>query len=118
MTRSNLLLLAAVLLAWIVNRFLKATGLSIFDRLLGGVFGLLRGGAICLALLTAVIAWSPRDQHSAAPAAVVNSRIAPVLSKASRVAVGLAPMELKQSFQEGYALLQNAWKKVAGATGG
>jgi membrane protein required for colicin V production len=109
--------LASVTLSWAINKFLKATGLSTVDRLLGGVFGLLRGGAICLALLTAVIAWSPRGERAIAPAAVVNSQVAPALTEASRVAVGLAPMELKQSFQEGYGLLQNAWKKVAGGQG-
>ena len=109
--------LAGVLLSWIVNKLLKATGLSFVDRLLGAAFGLLRGGAVCMALLTAIIAWSPREEPSTAPAAVVNSQIAPALAEASRIAVGLAPMDLKQSFQEGYALLQKAWKKVAGGAG-
>lgn len=109
--------LAGTLVSWVVNKFLKATGLSIPDRLLGAVFGLIRGGAICLALLTAFIAWSPRDEHSTAPAAVVNSRLAPVLTEASRTAVSMAPMDLRQNFQEGYALLEKAWKKVARGEG-
>ena len=113
-----ILVFAAVVLAGsvtsrILNKFLKATGLSIPDRLLGAVFGLIRGGAICLALLTAFIAWSPHDEDAVAPAAVANSQIAPVLTEASRAAVSMAPMELRQSFQEGYALLDKAWKKVA-----
>ena len=113
-----ILVFAAVMLAgslvnWVLKKFLTATGLSIPDRLLGVVFGLIRGAAICLALMTAVIAWSPREEHATAPAAVVNSQIAPVLTEASKVAVSMAPMELRRNFQEGYALLEQAWKKVA-----
>ena len=106
-------MLAGSLVSWVLKKFVKATGLSVPDRLLGGVFGLIRGGAICLALMTAVIAWSPRAEHATAQAAVVNSQIAPVLTEASRTAVSMAPMELRQSFQEGYTLLEQAWKKVA-----
>ncbi len=106
-------LLAGALVSWVLSKFLKATGLSIPDRLLGALFGLVRGAAICLALMTAVVAWSPREGGATAPAAVVNSQIAPVLTEASKTAVSMAPMELKRSFQEGYALLEQAWKKVA-----
>jgi membrane protein required for colicin V production len=102
------------IVAWMISRFLKATGLSFLDRLMGGVFGLVRGAAICMALLTAYIAWSPHDEHATAPASVVNSQIAPALTEASRIAVSLAPMELKQSFREGEALLQKARTQVAG----
>ena len=101
------------LIGALINRFIKATGLTFFDRFLGAVFGFARGTAVCMALLTAYIAWSPGQDHSAAPAAVVNSQIAPVLTDASRIAVSLAPMELKQSFHEGLAWLQKARNNVA-----
>ena len=101
------------LIGALINRFIKATGLTFFDRFLGAVFGFARGAAVCMALLTAYIAWSPGQDHSAAPAAVVNSQIAPVLTDASRIAVSLAPMELKQSFHEGLAWLQKARNNVA-----
>lgn len=100
------------LLGWILNRFLKATGLSFLDRLLGGVFGLVRGTAICVAVLTAFIAWSSHTNPATVPRAVVNSQIAPAVTEASRIAVLLAPMELKQRFQEGLAWLQRARMKV------
>jgi membrane protein required for colicin V production len=106
--------LAGWLVAALINRFVKATGLTLFDRFLGAVFGLVRGAAVCIALLTAYIAWSPRVDQSAAPAAVVNSQIAPALTEASRIAVSLAPMELKQSFHEGLSWLQKARNNVAG----
>jgi membrane protein required for colicin V production len=105
---------AGWLIGALMNRFVKASGLTFFDRFLGAVFGLARGAAVCMALLTAYIAWSPRLQESVAPAAVLNSQLAPVLTEASRIAVSLAPMELKQSFHEGLAWLQKARNDVAG----
>lgn len=39
------------LLTWLLTRLVKGTGLSGTDRLLGFVFGLLRGLAVCLLLL-------------------------------------------------------------------
>lgn len=103
--------IAGWLIATLLNRFVKATGLSFVDRLLGGVFGLLRGAAICVALVTAYVSWTAHEARAAAPAAVLNSQIAPALTEASRIAVSLAPMELKQSFQDGLGWLQKARKK-------
>ncbi|MDD5300514.1 MAG: CvpA family protein [Gallionella sp.] len=38
-------------LAWLLSRLMKAVGLGWLDRLLGGLFGLLRGGFVVLALV-------------------------------------------------------------------
>lgn len=54
-------LLAWGLLARLVRLLLHATPLSLPDRLLGGLFGALRGGALLLAL-AAVLAWTPAAQ--------------------------------------------------------
>jgi membrane protein required for colicin V production len=86
----------------IVRRVVKAVGLSFFDRLLGAVFGLVRGVFIGVALLTAFIAFGPRSEPKTAPSAVVHSQIAPPLMKAASVVVDLAPAELKQNFREVY----------------
>jgi len=39
-------------LAWLISRLIKAIGLGWLDRVLGGIFGLLRGGLIVI-----VLAW-------------------------------------------------------------
>ena len=100
-------LLAGALLAWIVGRFLRTVGLSFFDRLLGAAFGLLRGLLITIAVLTAVMAFGPRSESSPVPEAMVHSRIAPYILEASRWFVAIAPMELKQSFQERYSQVRS-----------
>jgi membrane protein required for colicin V production len=101
------MVVAAVLLAGsiagaIVRNFVKAVGLSFFDRLLGAVFGLVRGALVCIALLMAWLAFGHGVDPKTAPSAVVHSQIAPYLMDASRVVVSLAPMDLKRSFREEY----------------
>ena len=102
------------LVAWIVGRFLRTVGLSFFDRLLGAAFGLLRGGMIAVALLTAFMAFGPHVGTDSAPPAVVHSKIAPYVLEASRVAVALAPPDLKQSFRKYYTKVKETLEKTTG----
>jgi membrane protein required for colicin V production len=95
----------------IVRRFVRGIGLSFFDRVLGAVFGLLRGLLIAVSLLTAYIAFGPHAETGAAPAAVIHSRIAPWLLEASRYFVAIAPMELKRSFRTQYSEIESALQK-------
>ena len=98
----TVLILGAIVGATI-RHFVKAVGLSFFDRLLGALFGLLRGALIAMALLTAYIAFGPRDDSKTAPAGVVHSQIAPPLMAAASVVVDVAPTDLKRNFREMYA---------------
>jgi membrane protein required for colicin V production len=110
------MLLGAIIGA-IVRKFLSVVGLSFFDRLLGAMFGLLRGAVVAVALLTAWIAFGPR----VAPAAMVHSQIAPYLMRASDLFVSIAPAELKNSFREVYHEARTQIKNIArpaGAGGG
>ncbi len=109
-----LLVFAAVtvlgsLVSLIVGRFLKVTGLSIFDHLLGAGFGLVRGIVVAVALLLALMAFTPGDK---APASVVNSRFAPYVADAARVAAAVAPKELKDGFRKTYAEAKGVWGKA------
>ncbi|HVW09353.1 MAG TPA: CvpA family protein [Bryobacteraceae bacterium] len=94
--------LVGAIVGAIVRKFLSAVGLSFFDRLLGALFGLLRGALIAVALLTAWIAFAPRGDSKSAPGAMVHSQIAPYLMKASSLFVSIAPAELRNSFREVY----------------
>ncbi len=102
------------LVSWIMGRFLRTVGLSFFDRLLGAVFGLIRGGLFAVALLTAFMAFGPHTATETAPSAVVHSKIAPYVLEASEVAVAIAPMDLKQSFRKYYNRVKDTLEKTAG----
>ena len=91
----------------IVGKFLKVTGLSFFDHLLGAVFGIVRGVLIAAAVIMAVLAFAPGDPP---PQAVVNSRLAPYAATTARIFVAMAPRELKDGFHKTYAEVLEAWK--------
>ena len=55
-------LIVSTLLGWIVSKLLAAVGLGPLDRLLGGVFGLLRGVVLLLAL-TLLVGLTPLRDH-------------------------------------------------------
>ena len=94
------------LVSFIVGKFLKVTGLSFFDHILGAGFGLLRGGLIGIALITAIMAFGPEGK---APGSVVNSRLAPYVIGGANVAAAMAPHELKEGFQKAYSQVKTAW---------
>jgi membrane protein required for colicin V production len=101
-------LLCGAMLSAIVNRFLRTIGLSFFDRLLGGLFGLARGLLIVMAMLTAFMAFGAHAGTDTTPSSVVNSKLAPYVLEASGFAVAIAPMDLKQSFRKYYSKVQTA----------
>ena len=101
----GVVLLGAVVSA-VVRKFLKVTGLSFFDKILGAGFGFLRGGLIGVALVMGAMAFSSGDQP---PSAVVGSRLAPYMIDGARVAVAVAPYELKQGFRKTYDQVKAAW---------
>jgi membrane protein required for colicin V production len=91
----------------VVGRFLKITGLSFFDHLLGAAFGVVRGVLISVALIMAIMAFSPTNHR---PDSVVNSRIAPYAVEAARAFAAMAPHELKEGFQKSYGDVKAAWE--------
>ena len=93
----------------IMGKFLRVTGLSIFDHVLVAVFGLVRGTLIAVALIMGLMAFSAADRP---PTAIVNSRAAPYVADAARVIVALAPYELKEGFRKTYAQAKSAWEKA------
>jgi membrane protein required for colicin V production len=102
-------LLAGHLVSYVVGRFLKVTGLSIFDHLFGTVFGAVRGILISVALIMAIMAFSQGDKP---PSSVVQSRTAPYMVDAARAFAAMAPHELKEGFRKTYALVKSAWEKA------
>ena len=104
----SVLLLGAVISA-IVGKFLKITGLSIFDHLLGAGFGLARGVLIAVALILGLMAFSPSGHP---PASVVHSRTAPYVVDAARLVASIAPHEVREGFRKSYGQVKLVWEKA------
>jgi membrane protein required for colicin V production len=95
----------------VIRRFVKTVGLSWFDRLLGAVFGLVRGTLMSVAVITALVAFAPTVAADSAPAAVAQSRIAPYVVRGASYLVALAPRELKDGFYSRYSQLKSFWQR-------
>jgi membrane protein required for colicin V production len=100
-------LLLGHLVSYVVGKFLKVTGLSIVDHLLGAGFGVVRGALIGVALLMALMAFRDGDRP---PPMVVNSRLAPYVAGAAQLFADVAPHELKEGFRKTYGEVKSAWR--------
>jgi membrane protein required for colicin V production len=98
-------IILGIIIAFIINRFLKAASLKWIDRILGGIFGFLRGWAISSILALALIAFPLRENMMA------QSRLAPFLMAGARMAVLLVPQNLKVKFSEQYNKVLQTWNE-------
>jgi membrane protein required for colicin V production len=88
-----------------IARFgMKEAGLRWFDRVLGGMFGLLRGVLIVMISLLALASFSP------GATLLARSRTAPYLLVLARAAVWVAPSQVRQQFHAGMAAIANIRK--------
>ncbi|MGA3259570.1 MAG: CvpA family protein [Bryobacteraceae bacterium] len=99
-------LLVGALVGFVVGKFLRVTGLSFFDHLLGAGFGVLRAALISVVLVSGLMAFSHGDTP---PAAVENSRLAPYLVGAANLAADMAPHEFKEGFRKAYGQVKQTW---------
>lgn len=97
------ILLAAGLIMFIVDRILKFTHLKWIDRLLGGLFGLLRGWLVCAVIVLAMTAcgWQVTRLR--------ESLLAPYLLMTARAAVLLVPATFRRDFETTYQQIYRGW---------
>lgn len=103
-------LLLGSLVGRLLSRILKGAGLSFFDRVLGGVFGAVRGLLLSIALVMAIMAFTPGASAGSPPHAVVHSRFSPYVIDAASVCARIAPYELKTGFRKSYAQVKGVWR--------
>jgi membrane protein required for colicin V production len=107
-----LIFFAIVLLFGVAARIarwvMKEAGLSGFDRFLGALLGLLRGGLMVAIILMGMTAFQPASQL------LQNSQLAPYFLVVGRAAIWLAPSELRARFYEGLSLIHQAPQKLSG----
>ena len=103
------ILLLGAIAGHIVSRLLKTVGLTWLDRILGGMFGAVRGILICVVLVMALVAFSPGPAGAGAPRSVVGSRLAPYVIGTAKVIVSIAPHEMKDGFRAHYEQVRQAW---------
>ncbi len=103
------ILLLGAIAGRIVSRVLKTVGLSWLDRILGAMFGAVRGILICVVLVMALVAFSPGPLGAGPPSSVVGSHLAPYVIGASKMIVSIAPHEMKDGFHSHYDQVRQSW---------
>ena len=96
---------AVLILAGIAGRItrwlVKEAGLSFFDRALGALLGLLRGGLVVAIVLMSMAAFTPTSKW------LENSSLAPYFLVVGRAAIWVSPAELRGRFYQGLDLLRS-----------
>jgi membrane protein required for colicin V production len=79
---------------------MSEVGLRWFDRVLGGLFGVIRGALIVTVLVMAMASFGPGSKRLA------DSRLGPYFLVIGRGAVWVAPYELRAKFRQGLDALR------------
>jgi len=101
-----IIFLAVVIVAGILGRIvrwaMKEAGLSVFDRVLGALLGLLKGALFVSVILMGMTAFAPASK------ALEGSQLAPYFLVVGRAAIWMAPAELRARFYQGLDFVRNA----------
>lgn len=96
-------LLAGAIVSAVVNKVLKQLYLKWIDRLLGAVFGFVRGYLINAVIFLALTAFKMKEDL------LVDSKLAEFFLAGARILVIFIPEDLKMQFLEAYEWLETAW---------
>lgn len=91
------------LLVFLIHRFLSGTELHPVDRVLGALFGLVRGWLVCAVIILALTAFPWKST------AVENSALAPYLMMAGKGVVWVLPRDLRDGYDQRYRELYRLW---------
>ncbi len=95
-------LLLGALISSLARKLIKTAGLQTFDRILGGIFGAIRGLIVDCILLLALVAFAVK------PEAVQQSMLAPFVTTGARVIALIMPGDLKSQFRLGFEKFREA----------
>jgi membrane protein required for colicin V production len=104
-------LIVAGIAGRIVRWAMKEAGLSLFDRLLGGLLGMLKGALFVSVILMGMTAFAPTSSW------LEGSELAPYFLVVGRAAIWVAPSPLRGKFYEGLGILHHAHIPVSVAPG-
>jgi membrane protein required for colicin V production len=93
----------------VARKLMKAAGLSGFDRFLGALLGLVKGGLVVAVVLMGMTAFTPTSKM------LEKSELAPYFLVVGRAAIWVAPSALRARFYEGLDFLHRAPKDLTGA---
>jgi membrane protein required for colicin V production len=111
---SFLIIFFAILLLFsiagrVARKLMKAAGLSGFDRFLGALLGVVKGGLVVAVVLMGMTAFTPTSKM------LEKSELAPYFLVVGRAAIWVAPADLRARFYQGLDFLHRAPKELTGS---
>jgi membrane protein required for colicin V production len=91
----------------IMRKLMKKVGLSAFDRFLGALLGIVKGGLLVAVILMGMTAFAPTSPL------LEKSQLAPYFLVMGRAAIWVAPSALRARFYQGLDFLHRAPKDLA-----
>lgn len=86
---------AVTLIGYFLRRVVEVIKLGMFDRLLGGVFGFARALIFCMIIVLVLVIVLPSDVQ------ILNdSALTPWIIQVTKLAVSIAPQDLRESFEK------------------
>ncbi len=98
---------AGAMIGKLLSKLFKWTGLNWLNRLMGGLFGLLRGALMAVAVVAIVMAFTPKPM----PTWMVGSEALPYVIDASNVCSKLAPYAVKEAFRDSMFEMRKLWEE-------
>ena len=92
----------------VARKLMKAVGLSGFDRFLGALLGLVKGGLVVAVVLMGMTAFTPTSKM------LENSQLASYFLVVGRAAIWVAPSALRVRFYEELDFLHRTPKELTG----
>jgi membrane protein required for colicin V production len=94
----------------LLSKVWKVTGLSLVDRLAGGMFGLVKGALMGAVIILVMVAFSPTGP----PEFVKESKVAPYVMWGTNALAAMAPRELRDVVERNIATLRGLWQQGPG----
>jgi len=99
------LIFVGALIGKLLSKLFRWTGLSWLDRLMGAMFGLVRGALIAVAFIAVLLAFTPKPT----PNWMVKSIVLPYAIDASNTLAALAPTTIKEAFRASMRDIRKIW---------
>jgi membrane protein required for colicin V production len=100
-------LTAGAMIGKLLAKLFKWTGLTWLDRVLGGLFGLLRGALLAVVFVAVIMAFTPKPM----PTWMVGSQVLPYVVDASNLCSKLAPNAVKEAFRDSMFEIRKLWEE-------
>ena len=97
------------IIALIIDRFLKAVKLKLADRILGAIFGFIRGWIFSTIVVLALTAFPAQNNFTD------HSLLIPYLLGSAGLLIHITPEDMKEKFEERRKQLINYWNKSYGS---